>query len=33
LECTLAGVVGRMRQEINKAIFTHNNGPIAQLKK
>lgn len=30
LETTLAGVEGKMRQEINKTIFTHNNGPIPQ---
>ncbi len=33
LESTLAGVEGRMRQEINKAIFTHNNGPITPAQK
>lgn len=33
LESTLAGVEGKMRQEINKAIFTHNNGPITPAQK
>ena len=33
LETTLAGVEGRMRQEINKAIFTHNGGPITPTQK
>ena len=29
----MSGVEGRMRQEINKAIFTHNNGPITPAQK
>ena len=33
LETTLAGVEGKMRQEINKTIFTHNNGPITPAQK
>ena len=33
LESTLAGVEGRMRQEINKAIFQSNGGPITPAQK
>lgn len=33
LESTLAGVEGRMRQEINKAIFQSNGGPITPVQK
>ena len=33
LESTLAGVEGRMRQEINRQLFTHNNGPITPAQK
>jgi hypothetical protein len=33
LESTLAGVEGRMRQEINRQLFTHNNGPITPTQK
>ena len=33
LESTLAGVEGRMRQEINKAIFQSNGGPITSTQK
>ena len=33
LETTLAGVEGRMRQEINRQLFTHNNGPITPAQK
>ena len=33
LESTLAGVEGRMRQEINKAIFSNNGGPITPAQK
>ena len=33
LETTLAGVEGRMRQEINKAIFQNNGGPITPAQK
>ena len=33
LETTLAGVEGRMRQEINKAIFQSNGGPITPAQK
>lgn len=33
LESTLAGVEGRMRQEINRQLFTHNGGPITPAQK
>jgi uncharacterized protein len=33
LESTLAGVEGKMRQEINRQLFTHNNGPITPAQK
>ena len=33
LESTLAGVEGRMRQEINRQLFTHNGGPITPTQK
>jgi uncharacterized protein len=33
LESTLAGVEGKMRQEINKAIFQSNGGPITPAQK
>ena len=33
LESTLAGVEGRMRQEINRKLFTHNGGPITPAQK
>ena len=33
LEATLAGVEGRMRQEINRQLFTHNGGPITPTQK
>ena len=33
LESTLAGVEGRMRSEINKAIFSNNGGPITPAQK
>jgi hypothetical protein len=33
LESTLAGVETRMRQEINRQLFTHNNGPITPTQK
>jgi hypothetical protein len=33
LEATLAGVEGRMRQEINRQLFTHNGGPINPAQK
>ena len=33
LETTLAGVEGKMRQEINRQLFTHNNGPITPAQK
>ena len=33
LESTLAGVEGKMRQEINKAIFSNNGGPITPTQK
>lgn len=33
LESTLAGVEGKMRQEINRQLFTHNGGPITPAQK
>ena len=33
LESTLSGVETRMRQEINRQLFTHNNGPITPAQK
>ena len=33
LESTLAGVESKMRQEINRQLFTHNNGPITPAQK
>ena len=33
LESTLSGVEGRMRQEINRQLFTHNGGPITPAQK
>ena len=33
LESTLAGVETRMRAEINRQLFTHNNGPVTAAQK